>query len=175
MEARAFGSGSLGCHCSPDKAAAKKVACSPVPAATSRRSPRDGSASLSTARSGSRLRAVAGACSALFRFIIQRFLHICFRRRSGALRHTLGHGGIAGALRAGPLYVESVVTSVPGREEAMTACIVGWAHTPFGKHEKDDAESLIAQVATQAVADAGLDPADIDEIVLGTFGEGFSA
>lgn len=56
----------------------------------------------------------------------------------------------------------------------MTACIVGWAHTPFGKHENDDAESLIARVATQAVADAGLEPGDIDEIVLGTFGEGFS-
>ncbi|MDF2095150.1 acetyl-CoA acetyltransferase [Aquibaculum arenosum] len=56
----------------------------------------------------------------------------------------------------------------------MTACIVGWAHTPFGKHENDDTESLIAQVATQAVADAGLDPSDIDEIVLGSFGEGFS-
>lgn len=56
----------------------------------------------------------------------------------------------------------------------MTACIVGWAHTPFGKHENDDAEALIARVATQAVADAGLAPEDIDEIVLGTFGEGFS-
>jgi acetyl-CoA C-acetyltransferase len=56
----------------------------------------------------------------------------------------------------------------------MTGCIVGWAHTPFGKHENDDIESLIAQVATQAVADAGLEPKDIDEIVLGTFGEGFA-
>lgn len=56
----------------------------------------------------------------------------------------------------------------------MTACIVGWAHTPFGKHENDDVESLISQVATQAVADAGILPEDIDEIVLGTFGEGFS-
>jgi len=60
-------------------------------------------------------------------------------------------------------------------KEAMTSCIVGWAHTPFGKHEDEDAESLIGQVATQAVADAGLAPDDIDEIVLGTFGEGFSA
>jgi len=56
----------------------------------------------------------------------------------------------------------------------MTACIVGWAHTPFGKHESDDVESLIGRVATQAVADAGLEPEDIDEIVVGNFNEGFS-
>jgi acetyl-CoA C-acetyltransferase len=56
----------------------------------------------------------------------------------------------------------------------MTACIVGWSHTAFGKHEGEDVESLIAKVATQAVADAGLEPEDIDEIVLGTYNEGFS-
>jgi acetyl-CoA C-acetyltransferase len=55
----------------------------------------------------------------------------------------------------------------------MTACIVGWAHTPFGKHENDDSESLIAKVATQAVEDAGLSPEDVDEIVVGNFNEGF--
>ncbi|SMF45500.1 acetyl-CoA C-acetyltransferase [Tistlia consotensis] len=55
-----------------------------------------------------------------------------------------------------------------------SSCIVGWAHTPFGKHENDDVESLIGKVATQAVADAGLEPKDIDEIVLGTYNEGFS-
>ena len=56
----------------------------------------------------------------------------------------------------------------------MTACIVGWSHTPFGKHEGEDVESLIASVATAAVADAGLGVADIDEIVLGHYGGGFS-
>ena len=56
----------------------------------------------------------------------------------------------------------------------MTACIVGWSHTPFGKHENEDVESLILKVATQAVADAGLAPEDIDEILLGTYNEGFS-
>jgi len=56
----------------------------------------------------------------------------------------------------------------------MTACIVGWSHAPFGKHENDDVESLIARVATQAVEDAGLEPEDIDEIVLGTYGDAFS-
>ncbi len=56
----------------------------------------------------------------------------------------------------------------------MSAAIVGWSHTPFGKHEGDDVESLIAKVATQAVADAGLEIDDIDEIMLGTYSEGFS-
>ncbi len=56
----------------------------------------------------------------------------------------------------------------------MTACIVGWSHAPFGKHEDDDVESLVAKVATQAVADAGLRPEEIDEIYLGNFGEDFS-
>jgi acetyl-CoA C-acetyltransferase len=56
----------------------------------------------------------------------------------------------------------------------MTACIVGWSHTPFGKHENADVESLIGEVATAAVADAGLEPDDIDEILLGTYNEDFS-
>ena len=56
----------------------------------------------------------------------------------------------------------------------MTACIIGWSHTPFGKHQDEDVESLILQVARSAVADAGLEPADIDELVLGTYNEGFS-
>ena len=30
----------------------------------------------------------------------------------------------------------------------MTACIVGWSHTPFGRHEAEDVESLIVKVAT---------------------------
>ena len=56
----------------------------------------------------------------------------------------------------------------------MTACIVGWSHTAFGKHEDDDVESLIAQVAVQALEDAGLGPDDVDEILVGHFNEGFS-
>jgi acetyl-CoA C-acetyltransferase len=57
----------------------------------------------------------------------------------------------------------------------MTACIVGWSHTPFGRHEHEDVESLIVRVAREAVADAGLEPAEIDEIVLGHFNGGFAA
>ena len=55
----------------------------------------------------------------------------------------------------------------------MTACIVGWSHTRFGKHENEDIESLIVKVATDAIHDAGLAPADIDEIFIGTMNAGF--
>src|SRR6186713_2802390 len=57
----------------------------------------------------------------------------------------------------------------------MTACIVGWAHTPFGRLEGETVESLIVRVAQQALADAGVAAADVDEIVLGHFNAGFSA
>ena len=56
----------------------------------------------------------------------------------------------------------------------MTACIVGWSHTPFGKHENEDVESLIRRAADDALADAGIAPDDVDEILLGHFGGGFS-
>jgi len=57
----------------------------------------------------------------------------------------------------------------------MTACIVGWAHTPFGKLSDETVESLIVRVAADALADAGVGPKDVDEIVLGHFNAGFSA
>jgi acetyl-CoA C-acetyltransferase len=57
----------------------------------------------------------------------------------------------------------------------MTACIVGWAHTPFGKLSDETVESLIVRVAGEALADAGIGPKDVDEIVLGHFNAGFSA
>ena len=57
----------------------------------------------------------------------------------------------------------------------MTACIVGWAHTPFGKLSDETVESLIVRVAGEALADAGIGPRDVDEIVLGHFNAGFSA
>jgi acetyl-CoA C-acetyltransferase len=57
----------------------------------------------------------------------------------------------------------------------MTACIVGWAHTPFGKLSGETVESLIVGVANGALADAGIAAGDIDEIVLGHFNAGFSA
>ena len=57
----------------------------------------------------------------------------------------------------------------------MTACIVGWAHTPFGKLADETVESLVVRVAQAALADAGVTAKDVDEIVLGHFNAGFSA
>jgi acetyl-CoA C-acetyltransferase len=57
----------------------------------------------------------------------------------------------------------------------MTAAIVGWAHTPFGKLSGESVESLIVRVAGEALADAGIAAKDVDEIVLGHFNAGFSA
>jgi acetyl-CoA C-acetyltransferase len=51
---------------------------------------------------------------------------------------------------------------------------VGWAHSKFGKLEDETVESLVVQVATQAMADAGVEPRDVDEIVLGHFNAGFA-
>ncbi|MBJ3775814.1 acetyl-CoA acetyltransferase [Acuticoccus mangrovi] len=57
----------------------------------------------------------------------------------------------------------------------MTAAMVGWAHTQFGKLSEETVESLIVRVANEAMEDAGIGPEDIDEIVLGHFNGGFSA
>ena len=56
----------------------------------------------------------------------------------------------------------------------MTACIVGWAHLPFGKLSDETLESMIVKVARQALDHAGIGPDDVDEIVLGHFNAGFS-
>src|SRR6202049_4359776 len=57
----------------------------------------------------------------------------------------------------------------------MTACIVGWAHTPFGKLSGDTVESLIVRGTNEALADAAVAASDVDDIVLGHFNAGFSA
>ncbi|MBW6397506.1 acetyl-CoA acetyltransferase [Roseomonas sp. HJA6] len=55
------------------------------------------------------------------------------------------------------------------------ACIIGWAHSPFGKREDaPDLESLIAGVARAAIEDAGIAPGDVDAGFVGVFGEGFT-
>ncbi|HXQ40535.1 MAG TPA: acetyl-CoA acetyltransferase [Candidatus Udaeobacter sp.] len=56
----------------------------------------------------------------------------------------------------------------------MTGCIVGWAHTPFGKHEGLDVEALIGKVANAALEDAGIEASDIDRVYVGHFNAGFS-
>lgn len=56
----------------------------------------------------------------------------------------------------------------------MDPIIVGWAHTPFGKHEDKDAEALVADVALSAIEDAGLSPDEIDAVFVGMFNNGMS-
>jgi acetyl-CoA C-acetyltransferase len=68
-----------------------------------------------------------------------------------------------------------VNSAITGEGAIMTACIVGWAHTPFGKLSGETVESLIVGVANSALADAGVAAGDVDEIVLGHFNAGFSA
>ena len=55
----------------------------------------------------------------------------------------------------------------------MTGCIVGWAHGKFGRHDGVGLETLIVDAATEAIADAGIAPADVDEIYIGHFNGGF--
>ena len=55
----------------------------------------------------------------------------------------------------------------------MESCIVGWAHSPFGKLDDPDAESLIARVAGSAILDAGLQPDEVDAVFVGQFNNGF--
>lgn len=53
------------------------------------------------------------------------------------------------------------------------AYIVGWGHTPFGKHDQVELETLIRDAALPAIASAGLEPGDIDGIFVGHFNGGF--
>ncbi|MEE8276696.1 MAG: thiolase domain-containing protein, partial [Alphaproteobacteria bacterium] len=57
----------------------------------------------------------------------------------------------------------------------MSACIVGWKHLKFGKHQGRDLESLIVEAAAGAIEDAGIGPADVDAIFIGTFNGGLVA
>jgi len=54
------------------------------------------------------------------------------------------------------------------------ACIVGWAHTPFGKLEDPDVESLMARVSGAALEHAGVGASDVDGIYVGVLNNGFS-
>lgn len=56
----------------------------------------------------------------------------------------------------------------------MTACIVGWAHSPFGKLDDPDVESLIARVAGAAIEDAGIAADEVGGVFVGLFNNGFS-
>ncbi|MBD1538579.1 acetyl-CoA acetyltransferase [Arthrobacter sp. S13_S34] len=50
--------------------------------------------------------------------------------------------------------------------------LTGWGHSRFGKLADDTLESLIVQVATEAIAGAGIEPGQIDEIYVGQFNSG---
>ena len=54
----------------------------------------------------------------------------------------------------------------------MSAVLVGWGHTPFGRHDGVLLEDLIVRAAREAIADAGLCAEDIDAVWLGHFGAG---
>ena len=56
----------------------------------------------------------------------------------------------------------------------QNACIVGWAHSPFGKSDVPDVESLIASVARPALDHAGVAPEDVDFITVGVFNNGLT-
>jgi acetyl-CoA C-acetyltransferase len=55
------------------------------------------------------------------------------------------------------------------------ACIVGWAHSPFGKLEDPDIEALIGRVARTAIEDAGIAPTEVEATFVSLFNNGFSA
>jgi acetyl-CoA C-acetyltransferase len=60
------------------------------------------------------------------------------------------------------------------KSASTSPAIVGWAHSPFGKLEAPDIESLIGLVAADALAHAGVGPAEIDFITCGVYNNGFT-
>ena len=53
-------------------------------------------------------------------------------------------------------------------------CIVGWAHSPFGKLEDPDVEALMSRVSGEALAHAGVGAGDVDGIYVGVMNNGFA-
>lgn len=56
----------------------------------------------------------------------------------------------------------------------MNPCIIGWAHTKFGRLSEETVESLIVRVTREALEDAGLRGTEVDGIFVGFFNNGFS-
>jgi acetyl-CoA C-acetyltransferase len=54
----------------------------------------------------------------------------------------------------------------------MEPVIVGWGHTKFGKLDALSLEDLIQQAGREAIADAGIDAAQVDAVWLGHFNSG---
>ncbi|HSQ72416.1 MAG TPA: thiolase domain-containing protein, partial [Rubrivivax sp.] len=55
----------------------------------------------------------------------------------------------------------------------MGTCMVGWAHSRFGRLDGVDLESLIGGVTREALAHAGLAAGEVDGIWLGQLNGGF--
>ncbi len=91
------------------------------------------------------------------------FFRLMAEQENFAMLLPLNHGG---KRAAAPLH---------GDDTIMSACIVGWAHSPFGKLDAETVESLIVRVVQDALIDAGLTADQVDEIYLGHFNGGFSA
>ena len=51
--------------------------------------------------------------------------------------------------------------------------IIGWGHNKFGRNDTQSTEDMIAEVVSEAISYAQVDPKDIDNIVVGTFNNGF--
>ena len=51
--------------------------------------------------------------------------------------------------------------------------IIGWGHNKFGRNVTQSNEDMIAEVVSEAISHAQVDPKDIDNIVVGTFNNGF--
>ena len=51
--------------------------------------------------------------------------------------------------------------------------IIGWGHNKFGRNDTKSTEDMIAEVVSEAISHAQVDPKDIDNIVVGTFNNGF--
>ena len=51
--------------------------------------------------------------------------------------------------------------------------IIGWGHNKFGRNDTQSSEDMIAEVVSEAISHAQVDPKDIDNIVVGTFNNGF--
>ena len=51
--------------------------------------------------------------------------------------------------------------------------IIGWGHNQFGRNETQTTEDMISEVVSEAISHAQVDPKEIDNIVVGTFNNGF--
>ncbi|VAV96769.1 3-ketoacyl-CoA thiolase [hydrothermal vent metagenome] len=54
-------------------------------------------------------------------------------------------------------------------------CIVGWAHSRFGKLQEENAESLLCDVALRSMSHSGISADDVDGCFVGIMNNGFSA